>query len=292
MAKVIDKLEDNRELAPLVWQAMETGLIRTTETSADCKLWFPKKVARVSSLPTEWIASWLLQRSEGKLTKGLLDLMDGHDAETLHQVFCAVTKTALSTPLPREMQHKPTCSRVFNKRADSVGDRLEHLSANVRKDGTVDWPKFGPYILVWQPGGGAFLHGVKHIEGDEVTPLLAHVVVSREFSLHLPWGDFDASLKLDSCSHSLAGLFQAGQGPNVEKPGRNGALLDSTAEEVAREMEIEQENAKKGLVADTEAEFLQTHDKKLTDQRKATLEAARTKLAASAKKRKSFHFST
>lgn len=181
---------------------------------------------------------------------------------------------------------------MFNKRATQVGNRLQHLAANIRQDGTVDWPKFGPYILIWQPEGGALLHGIKHLQGDEIAPLQAHVVVSKEFSLHLPLSDFETCLALDSCSHSLAALFKANKGPNNEKSGRHGAVLDEIADEVARDMEREQEQASKGVVVmDAEVEFLQTHEKKLTDQRKANLEAARTKLAQSAQRRKSFQFS-
>lgn len=231
-----------------------------------------------------------MSRGENRLTNGLLDKVDGADSETLHHIFCAVTKTALVTPLPRELQHKPRCSRAFNLRADQAGKRLATLGHHLRSDGRVDWASFGPYILEWGENGR--LVGVTHIEGDEIKPLPEHVVVTTDFSLRFPWRDFEASSVLDACSHSLAALFKSGAGPNMEKPGRAGSLLDEVTAKVTRRMEQEQAALSAGVVLDADAEFLQTHDRQMIERRKQNLDAARSKLSAAAERRQSMALKT
>lgn len=232
----------------------------------------------------EWIASWLHQNSG--ISKELLDKIDGHDPENLRHVFAAATKVSLTTPLPRELQHKVTCGRVFTKRTVWAGKRLRTLARCVRHDGSIDWPAWGPFIFQWQED---VIVGIRHIHGDAVAPLPAHIVLNRSFTLNLPWSDFEASLSLDACSHTVHRIFPEGKGPNTEVVGRNGALLDGVTSEVVEEMEAETARAKQGAVEDDC--ILTIHDENATAKRKETLDAARKKLVASAARRRSLQLS-
>lgn len=52
--RVSDRVEAQRELAPHVWNAIEGKLIKLpSDATHDTKVWFPRKVPRVSALPTE-----------------------------------------------------------------------------------------------------------------------------------------------------------------------------------------------------------------------------------------------
>lgn len=274
-------------MAPHVWNAIDTGVIGIPTASEENTTFFAKKVPRVSALPMEWIASWLHQNSAGTCSRELLDRIDGNDPENLRNVFCVATKVSLTTPLPRELQHKVTCGRVFSKRAADVGDRLRSLSPNVKADGSIDWPSWGPYKLMRNEEGA--IVGIKHIQGEAVTPLPPHMVLNSDFSLNLAWSDFEATLSLGACSHVLHRIFPGDKAPNTEVPGRSGALLDQVTKAVVQDMEAEVAQAKLGTIE--EENFLVTHEEKVTTKRKETLEAARRKLAASASRRRSVQIS-
>lgn len=286
LVRIVDRLERERQLAPAVWQAIESGLIRPPGMEVDeNKTFFAKKVPRVSSLPTEWVANWLhLVGASGGLSKELLDKIDAQDEMNLLHIFAAATKTSLSTPLPRELQHKPTCARVFTKRAADVGNRLTTLKGCLRADFSVNWQKWGPFQLIWDEEGNR-IKGIRHMQGAEVNPLPAHVVLTRDFELSLPWSDFEATLTLGSSVHKLSGLFRAGHGPNLEAPTRTGHLLQQVTKDIVDEMEAEAAK-QSATVVDDEENFLESHEQKVTAARKATLDAARMKLQAGAIRRR------
>lgn len=57
-------------------------------------------------------------------------------------------------------------------------------------------------------------------------------------------------------------------------------------------LEQEQAASSAGVVLDAEAEFLQTHDRQMSERRKHNLDAARNKLSAAAERRKSMALSS
>lgn len=66
LVKVIDRLTDERQLAPKVWEAIENGLLITAsdeETQTNSEAFFTARILRIEKSDKEWIAHFLIAAS-------------------------------------------------------------------------------------------------------------------------------------------------------------------------------------------------------------------------------------
>lgn len=133
LVKVIDRIMSQPGLAQKTWSSLENGLIKaSSQTSNASKETFDKKIAKISQLPVDFIASFLVEASGGLLSKATVDKIDGHDLQALLRLLCMATKTSPGTPLPAAMQNRKVCSRVLFARHKQVGGRLSTTSSTLR----------------------------------------------------------------------------------------------------------------------------------------------------------------
>lgn len=143
LVKVIDRLSEQRELAPKVWEAIENGLMATAseeEKKMAGEASFSARVLRIEKLDKEWIAQFLVS-SCAKLTQSMCDEIDGADENGLLKVFCCALSLSLQTLLPSECRHKGTCWRLMKMRYSEKGSRLDSFAGAV-KSGVIDWTKW------------------------------------------------------------------------------------------------------------------------------------------------------
>lgn len=285
LVKLLDKLDEDIALAPIIWQSVENGLITIPDAAEEGKkrMNFEAKVKKVGQLPVDYMATFLYEHGGSGLTKQMLDKIDGHDDTNILHIFCMATRTAPNTSLTAPMTHKQTATRVFKDRVAAVGKRLQGFSTFVRADGSVDWQRGGVFRLKFHEN---HLKSIKHVDGHIVDPLPEHVVVARAFILQEPWLDMTAKLSLGSSVHTLWQLFPDNFDPRKEKVGKGSSVSDELTKKVVADMEGEAAVAARGAMED-DAHWLKSHDEQMAKSRAGALELARQRLADGARQRRS-----
>lgn len=117
LVKVIDRLSEQRELAPKVWEAIENGFMATAseeEKNQSGEVFLSARALRVEKLDKEWIAQFLML-SCSALTQQMCDAIDGADENGLLNVFCCAL-SLLPTLLPLDCRHKGASRRLMKLR--------------------------------------------------------------------------------------------------------------------------------------------------------------------------------
>jgi hypothetical protein len=278
LIKIIDRLQDFPEEAPDVWQAMEMGTIGRDPDAGDdsASPFFKAPPKKVGDLEVEWIATFILQVSGGKVSKQQLDAVDGHDDDNLMRLLNAGTSTSPRTPLPAGCHHKGCCTRVFTLRYKQVGNRFDGLADHISPTGEVDWMKWACHTCVWDADTG-HLTTIKHISGKEAE-VLEGWVITKKFALKDPWLDQGCSMHSRGCEYVLAMAFEQGEGPNEFAMDKKASQLSAWAKRVEGDMQAEEER-KAADEGNQEGVILQSHDAKMQEKRRASLAEARKKLA-------------
>lgn len=163
MVRVIDKMVECPDSSVSIWAAIESKTIAglaAADKEAQSKVWFDARDNRLSCLPADWSAVWILSETGASLKQTTLDQMDGANPEILSFLASWATACPLNQTLPPECRHKQTCSRCLTQRHTAVGDRSKNLAAAVTDAGGVDWMKLCPIQVALESGEDPIARGL------------------------------------------------------------------------------------------------------------------------------------
>lgn len=115
MVRVIDKMAEYPDSAVSISAAIENKTIAgvaAADKEAQSKVWFDTRDTRLSRLPADWLALWILGETGGALKQAKLEQTDGANPEILAHLASWATACPLNQTLPPDCRHNQTCSRV------------------------------------------------------------------------------------------------------------------------------------------------------------------------------------
>ena len=287
LVKIIDRLEDDRSMAPHVWNALDLNLITNVtddEVANHQAAFFPEKVKSVKSLPDPWIASWLVAITNGRITSTMCDKLHGADTSALVSLLCFACMLCPTLTLPKEMLNKLFCSRVLIKRYAAVGNRLQNFEKCINEAGVINWVLACAFDFTWSGNSGdSRLASIRYKYGIPAQPAVvipAHYnISSTAYTLVEPWLDWMGMFSDGAASSlKLCDFFnkKESKAPWRFPYDKACKFLQEDIKAVKEALAAEAAQASAGVHVAVE---LTTAAEGATNKRKATLQKAREALA-------------
>lgn len=161
---------------------------------------FPADYKYLAKIPRYWYTSWMVENSDGEITKDMASNLELADSAVLRRAFDFFTCTHSGHAWPQLALDRSVMSKMFAARSEECGPRLKGWWARaVRRDSTVDWSKGGAYTLLFDQATGRASR-VKHVSGSTVD-IPARINITADFSLVNGWSDSDAAAQLPPHEH-------------------------------------------------------------------------------------------
>eukprot|EP00929_Paragymnodinium_shiwhaense_P062728 TRINITY_DN31320_c0_g1_i2.p1 TRINITY_DN31320_c0_g1~~TRINITY_DN31320_c0_g1_i2.p1 ORF type:complete len:348 (+),score=94.95 TRINITY_DN31320_c0_g1_i2:76-1119(+) len=100
------------------------GLAELTATAEQDPDWFEPKVLRIQQIPKGWLWSWLATYLPTRLTPTRIEALERADKGACRKLFEFSTGYNDQIKMPKEMLEKIICTKVLNRRAEEMGQRL------------------------------------------------------------------------------------------------------------------------------------------------------------------------
>lgn len=185
--------------------------------------WSPPTV--VGKVNKDWLVSWLVKITQGRLTADWCDHMDCKDPTFLHELASLLLQMPLQLPIPQHVREdQEALTQLFDARVQQLG-RIGHVvaSANI-KGKSYNKLTGGAYSLTWAEGRAT---QVRHISGA-ISPIGAHISIAQDFEMLAWYSDVNCVLKKEQAEYFMHKFFEANTGPHVYviKPGAFGKLCN------------------------------------------------------------------